>query len=64
MKLMHLCRGRLREGARSEEEVSHWGKKIIVSRIQYGFSQQRLYPNRGLSVHDLGWQRAYILRCR
>lgn len=61
--IMHPCRVRLREGARSEEEVTYRGKRIGISQGRQRVPQ-RHHDNGTLSIHELGWQRAYILRCR
>jgi len=63
MKFMHLCKVKLLAGVRSEEEVVHGDKKTIALRLGQRATQRLLY-NGVLSIHELGWQRAYILRCR
>jgi hypothetical protein len=63
MKFMHACRIKILEGVRSHEERGHQEKDMISLRQRQRSSQRRSFCGIP-SIHELGWQRAYTLRCR
>ena len=64
MKILHLYEIKMVDGTRYQGEIACRDNKMVVLRLRHHPVEHklRLYYNGILSIRELGWQRAYVLR--
>lgn len=64
MKVLHLYEIKMLDGTQYRGEIAYKDDQKIVLRFRNRMPEQklRLLKDGILSIHDVGWQKAYALR--
>jgi hypothetical protein len=64
MKVLHLYEVKMLDGSRYRGEIAYRDDRKIVLKFRNSAPEQkmRLFRDGILSIHDVGWQKAYALR--